>query len=173
MRTDQINTDPFQAHAQRQAISRAVVNQHLKSFPRSTSMNSRRSSRFQRILDQLRFMRRRGSNAQPDWYALTIRCRHNFCSLAAFGFSDARGLFFAGENVPSAKTSSQSKRPCASSIAMKVCQMSIQTFCSCRLFIRRQQALPDGKRSGISFQRAPLRRIQRIHSRRSRLGAQI
>ena len=93
MRTDQINTDPFQSHAQRQAISRTVVNQPLKAFPRSSAMNSRRANRLQRILDQLRVMRRRGSNAYPDWYALTICYRHNFCSLAAFGFAEASSLF--------------------------------------------------------------------------------
>ena len=173
MRTDQINTDPFQSHAQRQAISRTVVNQPLKAFPRSSAMNSRRANRLQRILDQLRFMRRRGSNAYPDWYALTICYHHNFCSLAAFGFADARPPFFAGENVLSAKTSSQSKRPCASNIPRNVCQISIQTFCACHLFIRRQHALPDGKRLGISFLRAPLKRIQRIRSIQARLVAQI
>jgi hypothetical protein len=96
-------------------------------------------------------------------------CHHHpLCTLAAFGFSDACAPFFAGANEPSAKVSSKSSRPVASSSPRKVRQIVSQRSWSSHWHNRRQQVLGEGKSFGKSCHRAPLRRTQSMPSRQSR-----
>jgi hypothetical protein len=149
----------------------SVINQARKPLARSSFAFAGNTNRVKRTFYQRRFMGRCGSELKADRYALTICHHHKLCSLAAFRFSDAVAPFFAGENVPSAKTSSHLRRPFSSRVPSNVCQTSTKTPASCHSFKRRQHVLPEGKRSGISLHLAPVLRIQRMPSRQARFEA--
>ena len=174
LRTDQIDLSFFlQALTKRKTICCPIVNQSRKAFSGTTPSLTGNSNGIKSIFYQRRFMGRCGSKLKPDRYALTICHHHKLCSLPAFGLSDAFTPFFAGENVPSAKTSSHLRRPFASNSESSFCQMSSQRPISCHSCIRRQHVLPEGKRSGISCHLAPVLRTQRIPSRQARFGARF
>ena len=172
MWTNQINAAFFKKTiAQRQRVCRPIIYQPFDLSLRTSASTFTDAYGIQGRFNQFRFVRRRGSKLEPERYALTIRHHHKLRSFASLGFSNSGAPFFAGENVPSAKISSHLRRPCSSSVSSSLCQTSIQTSSSCHWFIRRQQVLPEGKRSGISFHRAPLRKIHKIPSRQARLDA--
>src|SRR5262249_44740748 len=102
--------------------------------------------------------------------SLTIDHHHPLRTLATLGFADAIAPFFAGAKDPSAKHSSQSRRPWSCSVSRKSRQASSHTPCSSHSARRRQQVEADGYPSGNAFQRAPFRRTQRIPSTTGRLG---
>jgi hypothetical protein len=79
--------------------------------------------------------------------------------------------FFAGAKLASMKASSQSKAPSASSCERKVRQILSHRFCSVQHFNRRQHVTGLGYCGGRSCQRAPVRSIQRMPSKTSRLLA--
>lgn len=102
---------------------------------------------------------------------LAICHHHKLCSLATLGLPDVISPFFAGKNVPSAKHSSQRKRPFWSSVLRNPRHASFKESSSSHWHRRRQTVLAEGKCLGRSFQRAPLRAIQRIASKQARLSA--
>jgi hypothetical protein len=103
-------------------------------------------------------------------HTLAIRHHHKLCTLSAFGFSDACAPFFAGENVPSAKHSCHRIWPSASNVLSNARHAFNSTPCSSQSCNLRQQVLAEGKCSGRSFHRAPLRNTQRIPSKQGRFG---
>jgi hypothetical protein len=101
---------------------------------------------------------------------LAVDHHHPLRALAALGLPDTGPPFFAGAKLPSANASDQSNSPRASSWAKKPRQALSHTSCASQSRRRRQQVLGDGKRSGRSCQRAPVRKIQRMPSKTGRFG---
>lgn len=87
--------------------------------------------------------------------------------VAVRGLADARP-FFAGAKPPSANVSSQSSRPCSSNSPRNARPIESHTSASSRSRSRRQHVLGEGYRSGRPFQRAPLRKTQRMLSEHRR-----
>src|SRR5579862_1258998 len=94
-------------------------------------------------------------------------------AFAALGFTDAITPFFAGTKVASAKTSSHIRLSRWPSWSKNACQARSQSPFSSHRSSRRQQVEGEGKQSGRSFQRAPVRRIQRMPSKHSRFGLNL
>lgn len=110
-----------------------------------------------------------GKNSERN--TLAICHHHKLCSLATLGFADLSSPFFAGKNVPSAKHSSHRRRPFWSSVLRNPRHASFRESSSSHWQRRLQTVLADGKCLGRSFQRAPLRAIQRTASKQARLSA--
>src|SRR5271157_5416739 len=89
---------------------------------------------------------------------------HPLRPLAPLGFSDCAAPFFAGAKLPSRNDSLHFNCWRSLSSLRNARQMFNQTPCSSQSRSRRQQVEGCGKFSGISCQRAPLRRIHRIPS---------
>ncbi len=101
---------------------------------------------------------------------LAINQKHPLGSLPALGFSDAEPPFFAGENVPSTNSSSQSSSCWSSSSSRSAFQTASSTPESAHSFMRRQH-VATGNSLGGSFQQAPVLRIQSMPSRQRRSSA--
>jgi hypothetical protein len=168
VRADQLDSTLFQPISQRIGVGGPVVNQPLGILPGPSSARSWNGHAGQRRFDQSRFVRRGRGELNSQRNTLPACHHHPLCTLAAFGFSDAGTPFFAGAKLPSAKVSSQSRRPCSSSCPRKARHRSSQTSCSSQSRNRRQQVLGDGYCWGKSFHRAPLRSTQRMPSKQRR-----
>ena len=166
--TDQIDATLFEPTSQGVAVRSFIVNQPFRILAWPTTACTRYRHVLQGRLNQRRLVRgRRGKlNSQRNTFAASHH--HPLRTLSAFGLSDRGAPFFAGAKLPSANVSSQSNRPCSSNSPRNVLQMRSQTPWSSHSCRRRQQVLGDGKTSGRSFQRAPLRRTQRIPSKHRR-----
>jgi hypothetical protein len=169
VRTDQFDATPLESLTQRIGIGGFVVDQPLGVFawPATTT---RHRHPFQRGFDQRRFVRGRTGKLNSQRNTLAACHHHPLCTLSAFGLADAGTPFFAGAKPPSAKVSSQSRRPCSSSSPRNVRQMSSQTPCSSQSRSLRQQVLGEGYWAGRSFQRAPDRSTHKIPSKQLRLS---
>ena len=170
MRTDQIDPSCGQALTQRIRVCRSIVDQWLRVGGIAVFRRHWNGSLLQGVLNQLDFRRGRRGGENSQRKTLAVCHHHKLRTLSPFGFADLGAPFFAGENVPSAKTSYQSSRPSSSSCSRKVRHIVSQTPVSSHCFSRRQQVLGDGYWSGKSLQRAPLRRTQRIPSKTGRFG---
>jgi hypothetical protein len=98
------------------------------------------------------------------WNTLTVDHHHPLRSLAFLGLPDCKAPFFAGAKLPSIEASSQSSFCVASSSARNARHMSSHRSCSSQRSNRLLHVLPLGRGSGISLQRAPVPKIQRIPS---------
>jgi hypothetical protein len=167
---NQLNPTPGQALAQRIRVTGFIINDPFGVLPWAprtvTGHGNRRKRRFQ----PRHF--RRGCRVQEvsQRNTLAVDHHHPLRALAAFGLPDTGPPFFAGAKLPSANASDQSSWPWASSWAKKARQPLSHTPCSSQPLRRRQQVLGDGKRSGRSCHRAPVRKIQRIPSKTGRFG---
>jgi hypothetical protein len=170
MRTDQVDASVFQPFSQGIGIGGAVVDQPRRFFPGSSASLSRDRNRVERFLDESDLVGRGGVQVNSQRNTLAVDHHHPLRTFAAFGFADACAPFFAGANEPSAKVSSQSSRPKASSSPRNFRQMSSQIPFSSQACRRRQQVLGEGKSSGKSFHLAPLRSTQRMPSMHARLS---
>jgi hypothetical protein len=126
--------------------------------------------RFQSPFRQLYFRGRRRGNGASQRNTLAVDHHHPLRALPPLGRADAVAPFFAGAKLASIKASSQSRRPSASSRERNVRQIFSQMSCSSQVFSRRQQVDELGYLLGKSCQGAPVRRIQRIPSKTSRLS---
>lgn len=171
MRADQIDAPLFQAISQWIGISSLVVNQPRRLASGASASCPGNRDGAQGLLDQRDFVGRGRVEVNSQRNSLAVAHHHPLRTLAAFGFSDARAPFFAGAKEPSAKVSSQSRRPAASSSPRNVRQILSQRSASSHWHKRRQQVLEDGKSFGKSCHRAPLRSTQRMPSKQSRLSA--
>jgi len=169
MRTDQLNAALLQTFAQRIGVGGLVIDQSSRIFawPAATPGNR---YLLQRRFDQRRLVRGRTGKLNSQRNTLAACHHHPLRTLAAFGFADAGAPFFAGANEPSAKVSSQSRRPCSSSSPRNCRQMFSQTSCSSQSRSRRQQVLGEGYCAGRSFQRAPDRSTHKMPSKHRRLS---
>ena len=149
-----------QAGSQRVAVSSGVVNQ----LSRPTTYGSVGEQR----LNKIDFMGASAFDHVAARRTVTVGQQHDLCAFAAFGLAYAKAPFFADENVPSAMDSSRSIFPCRSSLLTKRAHAFLNKPDSVHCFSRRQQVGYDGKRSGRSRHRAPVRKIQAMASKQSR-----
>jgi len=164
MRANHLQTPTFQAIPQRVGIVSSVDYQ----IPLSITKNSRIS---QCRFEQRDLVRGRACQVHSDRKTLAARHHHKLCTFSTLGRTHAFAPFFAGEKVPSAKISIQLSWPCSSSSWIRAIHARSHRPCSSQSRKRLQQVLYEGYRSGKSFQRAPLRRTQRIPSKQARLFA--
>ena len=122
-------------------------------------------------LDEFDFARGRRGELNSQRKTLAVRHHHKLRPLSTLGLADSVSPFFAGENVPSAKTSAQLIRPSSSSSVRNARQIVSQISASSQSRNRLQQVAGEGNRSGKSLHRAPDLSIQRIPSRTSRVSA--
>ena len=164
MRTNQLEATIFKAVSQWVGIIRSIS--HNIAF-----MIFRQRSFIKCYFDEFRLVRGRACHVHSDRKTLAARHHHKLCTFSTFGLTHAGAPFFAGENVPSIKMFIQFNWPSSSSSWMRAIHACSQTPWSSQSRSRRQHVLEDGKRSGRSFHRAPLRSTQRMPSKHARLFA--
>jgi hypothetical protein len=125
----------------------------------------------QGLFRQSHFRGRCRGNGASQRNTLAVDHHHPLRAFASLGFPDSGAPFFAGAKLASMKASCQSKAPSASSCDRKVRQIFSQSCRSSQRRKRRQQVEGLGYFWGRSCQRAPVRSIQRMPSKTSRLGA--
>lgn len=170
VRTDHLNTPLHQTLSQWIRVVSPIQNQAFRFLARTTSAASWNRYGLQRFFQKLYLRRRRRGDVHSERYTRAVRHHHKFCTLSTFGFSHTITPFFAGENVPSVKTSSQPRCCCSFNSANNARQAFNQIPCSSQSRKRRQQVLGEGYPSGKSFHRAPLRNTQSMPSKTGRLG---
>lgn len=163
VRSDQLDSSPFQADAQGVSIRSLIIQQMLRQRAKLSDC--------QQGFDQLAFMRRGAVDQDADWETVPVGQNHDFGSFPTLGFAHASAPFFADENVPSAicSWSCNSPRCCnkCSSRDQARCQIPARVHAACR----RQHVLGEGKCLGKSFQRAPLTSTHKIPSMQARVLA--
>jgi hypothetical protein len=167
VRTDQVNASFFQPLSQRIGVGGLVIDQSGGVLA-GPAASPRDRHTLQRRFDQCRFVRGRRGKLNSQRNTLAACHHHPLRTLSAFGFSDALAPFFAGAKEPSAKVSSQFKRPSSSNLPRNLRQIVSQTSCSSQSRSRRQQVLGDGYCAGRSFHRAPDLSTHKIPSKHRR-----
>ncbi len=162
MRANQVDAATLQPHSQRITVGGRVVDQ--------TARLSSQNSRFQELLDERYFVRAGAGRVDAQRETFRVGENHDLGSFAALRLANLFTPFFAEANVPSAKDSSWFTRPWRSSKRISRAHAFPQTPLSVHCRWRRQQVEAEGKRLGKSFQRAPLRSIQRMPSTQGRDG---
>ena len=169
---NQLASTLFEPLPQGIGIVAAIGNHPSQAGARTPAPFARNPHRIERALRQPALGQLRGRKLRSDRYALAVDHHHALRTFPTTRFADRRAPFFAVMKVASRKASSQSSRPLWSSRESSFCHALSQTSCSSQARSRRQQVDPSGYSSGISRHRAPVRKIQRIPSRQSRLAAQ-
>jgi hypothetical protein len=162
VRTDEFNVSRAKPFAQGVAIRCPVIDQAARSTANRAFLQQR--------LDQIDFGVRSAGDINRQGETSTVNVEHDLGAFPLFGFANAVAPFFAGENVPSAKVSSQLTWLRALNRVSNRAQAARNTPDSVHSLIRRQHVLGDGKCVGKSFQRAPVRKTQRMPSRHGRGG---
>jgi hypothetical protein len=162
MRADQFDTATPKSFPQRVAVSRCIVDQSPRLALENTVCEQR--------LYESYFVRTRARRVDAERKTMAVGKDHDLGALATFGLADLFTPFFADENVPSANDSSWLTRPLRSSRRTNRAHAFSQTPDRVQSRWRRQQVVAEGKREGMSFQRAPVRRIQRMPSMQIRDG---
>ena len=170
MGANQLDATLLQSISQGIRIGRLVVDQPCGILSRTATTFPRHRDLFQGRLNERDFIRCRRGKLYSQRNTLAVCHHHKLRTLSAFGFADACAPFFADENVPSAKVSSQCRRRFSSKWPRKVRQIFSQIPCSSQSRSLRQQVLAEGNLLGKSFHRAPLRNTQRMPSKHGRLG---
>ena len=171
VRTDQFDPATTQTSAQRITVVRSVGDHPFRLLARrSRVMPSAYADRRQRRLGEFDFRRGCRTKVVSQRNTLAVDHHHPLRPLAPLGFSDSAAPFFAEAKLPSKKDSLQSSCPRSFNSLKNVRQIFNQTPCSSQSRSRRQQVEGCGNFSGISCQRAPLRRIHRIPSRTRRFS---
>lgn len=160
MRGDKIDPATTKPRTQRVAIRGRIVDE-------ATEFSSQ-DPFFEQRLDERYFVRTGAGCVRAEGKTTAIDKDHDLRPLAAFRLADLFAPFFAEANVPSAIDSSWSTRPCRSSSRNKRPHAFSQVPAAVHCWSRRQQVVADGNRSGRSFHRAPLRRIQMMPSTQRR-----
>ena len=172
MGTDQNNPAPQQAPAQRVAVVALVSDDTQRPRFGAAAAGSRHGYFAQRAFGQRHFSRAGRLQLDSQRNTLAVDHHHPLCALAFLGFSDASAPFLAGAKLPSRNDSLQSRRPFWSSSERNCRHILSHVPSSSHRRKRRQHVLGLGYLAGKSFQRAPVRSIQRIPSSTSRLSAQ-
>jgi len=123
---------------------------------------------FEQRLDESDFMGTGTFNHVAARRAVAVDQEHDLSAFAAFGLTYVKAPFLADENVPSAMDSSRSISPCRSSLLTRRAHAFLNRPDSDHCFRRRQQVGCEGKWSGKSHHRAPVRRIQAMASKQLR-----
>ena len=165
VRGDQLDAAPGQLLAQRVTVVASVRNQAFRLLPRTTgAMPTPYADRLERRLDELDLRRGRRVKVVSQRNTRAVDHHHPLRPLPPLGFADSAAPFFAGAKLPSRKASLQFNCWRSFNSPRNARQISSQTSCSSQFRSRRQQVEGDGNSSGISCQRAPLRRIHKMPS---------
>ena len=165
MRSDQLDAAPGQLLAQRITVVASVRNQAFRLLPRTTgAMATPYADRLERRLDELDLRRGRRVKVVSQRNTRAVDHHHPLRPLAPLGFADSAAPFFAAAKLPSKKASLQFNCWRSFNSPRKVRQIWSQMPCSSQSRSRRQQVDGDGNSSGMSCQRAPLRRIHKMPS---------
>jgi hypothetical protein len=113
-------------------------------------------------LDQLDFMRTSRLCVDGERKTSAVCHCQELRTFAPLGLSHRTPPFFATTNVPSMKHSDRSNSPRSHRSWAKVSKTRRSTPARTHCWKRRWQVWYGGNRSGKSFQRAPLRKIQRM-----------
>jgi hypothetical protein len=122
------------------------------------------------LSDKGDFMRASRGRVHGDRKTRAVCHRHELRTFAPLGLSHCESPFFATTNVPSMKHSPKSSSPLVRRSSARASSTSFRTPSRTHCWNLRWQVWYGGNRSGKSFQRAPLRSIQRIPFRTSRLS---
>lgn len=162
MRSDQFNPLFFEFISKGVRVVSFVANQ-MPGFS---------AGRLQRLVRQFHLMRggRMKGHSQRNTFAVCQN--HELCAFAPLGFADFWPPFLAGIKLPSRKHSAHWIWLFLSNSWIKALQILSQIFFSSHILRRLQQVLGLGYFSGKSFQRAPVRKTQRIPSKTRRLSFQ-
>ncbi len=171
MRCDQQDAPPPQPSAQRVAVI-ALVGDHPQRLLTRTAraMSPAYTDRRERRFRKPDFRRGRRTKVVPQRNSAAVDHHHPLRPLAPLGFSDFRAPFLAGAKLPSRNDSLHCNCRRSFNSLKNARQMFSQTPCSSQSRSRRQHVEGCGYFSGISCQRAPLRRIQRIPSNTRRFS---
>jgi hypothetical protein len=165
MRGDQLDAAPRQLLPQRVAIVTAVSDEADRLLPRSPGpMPSPYSDGLQRRCDELDLGRGSRVKEVSQRKTLAVDHHHPLRPLAPLGFADPVAPFLAGAKLPSRKDSLHFSCWSSFSSPRKARQILSQTSCSSQSRSLRQQVEGEGNSSGISCQRAPLRKIHKMPS---------
>jgi hypothetical protein len=170
MGANQLNAPHGQPLPQGIRVASFVIDDPLRVLAWPPGAMAGHSNGVQGRLQQGHFGRGRRVQEVSQRNTLAVDHHHPLRTLATFRLPDARPPFFAGAKLPSANASDQSSWPCTSSWARKARQALSHIPCSSQSRRRRQQVLGEGNRSGRSFQRAPVRKTQRMPSHTGRFG---
>ena len=160
VRSNQVDPAFKKSRAQRIAVRCLIVDQLFRTTSNSTIVEQR--------FDEFDFMRAGTFNHVAARRTAAINQQHDLGALAAFGLAYAKAPFLADENVPSAIDSSRSISPCRSSLLTRRAHAFLNRPDFDHSFNRRQQVGCDGKWSGKSRHRAPVRKIHAIASKQAR-----
>jgi hypothetical protein len=165
MRRNQFDPALRQPRSQRVAVVTAIGDQAQWFLPRSPRAGSAAyADARERRFRAPRFVRGRRTKVLSQRKTLAVDHHHPLRALAPLGFSDSSAPFLAGAKLPSRKDSLHCSCFRSLSSARNARQISSQTPCSSQSRSLRQQVAGAGNSSGISCQRAPLRRIHKIPS---------
>ena len=162
---DQFNTPLPQSFAQRIAVIGFVGDHPERFLPRlARVMTPSYPDRCQRRFRECDFPRGCRVKGVSQRNTAAVDHHHPLRPLAPLGFSDSAAPFFAGAKLPSKNDSLHFNCWRSFNSLRNVRQMFNQTPRSSQSRSRRQQVEGCGNFSGMSCQRAPLRRIHRIPS---------
>jgi len=165
VRSDQLDAAPGQLLAQRVAVVATISDDPFRLLPRTASaMATPYADRLERRLDELDLRRGRSVKVVSQRNTRAVDHHHPLRPLAPLGFADSAAPFFAGAKLPSKKASLQFNCWRSFNSPRKVRHIWSQIPCSSQSRSRRQQVDGDGNSSGMSCQRAPLRRIHKMPS---------
>jgi hypothetical protein len=165
MRRDQQDAPPPKSPAQRVTVV-AFVGDHPQRFLARTArmMPPTYADGRERPLRELDLRRGRRTKVVPQRNSAAVDHHHPLRPLAPLGFSDFGTPFLAGAKLPSRNDSLHFNCWRSFNSLRNTRQIVNHTPCSSQSRNRRQQVEGCGYFSGMSCQRAPLRRIQRIPS---------
>jgi hypothetical protein len=171
MRGNQLDAARRQLFAQGIAIIAAVGDETNRLLPWPTgSMPSPYADRRERRGDELDLRRGGRVKVVSQRKTRAVDHHHPLRPLAPLGLADPGAPFFAGAKLPSRKDSLQFIGCRSLSSPRKVRQIFSQTSCSSPSRSLRHQVEGEGNSSGLSCQRAPLRKIHKIPSSTLRSG---
>src|SRR6202521_5743185 len=162
---DQFDSALPQPLAQRIAVIGFVGNDPHRLLPRSArTMASAYADRGERRLGEFDFRRGCRTKVVSQRNTRAVDHHHPLRPLAPLGFSESGAPFFAGAKLPSRNDSLHFNCWRSFNSLRNARQMFSQTPCSSQSRSRRQHVEGCGNFSGMSCQRAPLRRIHKIPS---------
>jgi hypothetical protein len=170
-RDKKVYTSDTQFLSQFIGVVSLISNQVFGSGLGTAAALARDFDRLQGFFCQSYFRRRCRGNGASQRNTLAVDHHHPLRAFPPFGFPDCGAPFFAGAKLASMKASCQSNTPAVSSWDRKLRHTCNQMSSSVQRLRRRQQVDELGYIGGKSFHGAPVRRIQRMPSRTSRLEA--
>lgn len=163
MRTNELDAAVEELGSQWIAVGCQIVQQMLRQASQLAGLQKR--------FNQRDFVRAGAGDVGAPGQTLLIDEQQELGSLATLCLANAIAPLFAAQNVPSAMDSVVSSTPARSSRCTRRDQAFFQIPVIVHSWWRRQQVLPEGKRSGTSSQRAPVRKTQHTPSKQARAGA--